>query len=42
MARKELPVAQDSSGGPGLGGSRFRAQQSRLRSSEETLLLKAA
>lgn len=42
MARKELPVAQESSGAPGLGGARLRDQQSRLRSSEETLLLKEA
>lgn len=42
MARKELAVAQDSSWGPRLGGLCFRAQQSRLRSSEETLLLKEA
>lgn len=42
MARKELAVAHDSSWGPGLGGARLRVQQSRLRSSEETLLLKEA
>lgn len=42
LARKELAVVQDSSWGPRLGGARLRAQQSRLRSSEETLLLKEA
>ena len=42
MARKELAVAQDSSWGPRLGGVRLQAQQSRLRSSEEILLLKEA
>lgn len=42
MARKELAVAHDSSWGPRLGGARLRAQHSRLRSSEETLLLKEA
>lgn len=42
LARKELAVAHDSSWGPGLGGARLQVQQSRLRSSEETLLLKEA
>lgn len=42
LARKELAVAQDSSWGPRLGGARPWARQSRLRSSEETLLLKKA
>ena len=42
LAKKELAVAHDSSWGPGLGGVRLQVQQSRLRSSEETLLLKEA
>lgn len=42
LTRKELAVAQDSSWGPRLGRVRLLAQQSRLRSSEETLLLKEA
>lgn len=42
LAEKELAVAQDSSWGLRLGGVRLRGQQSRLRSSEEMLLLKEA
>ena len=42
LAKQELAVAHDSSWGPGLGGARLQVQQSRLRSSEEMLLLKEA
>lgn len=42
LASEELAVAQDSSWGPRLRRVCLRAQQSQLRSSDETLLLKEA
>lgn len=42
LVREELAVMQESSGGPRLAKAEAWEQQKRLRSSEETLLLKEA